>query len=283
MDVVCALDIGGSNLRICILQASTGRELSRRTIPSRGDDYDSSLNETEIVARQLTQGHTLVSVGAGVAGAVTNGVITGSGNLPDWILHNYQADLEEKFGVSVTVLNDCAAAALGEYVVFQRPLIYVIWGTGVGVSVVSIVDGHMTVRATELGHMVIHRSSRLQCGWGGRGHLEALVSGNNIPRRFRRLWIFKGRKAEELSDRQWTRVLRDMAVGLRNLSAGDMGLPIVLGGGILIKQSHRLPQLQEMVGNLPSTCPVPELLIAEGGEDSGLLGAAYAARQLIAA
>jgi glucokinase len=279
MDVVLALDIGGTNLRLVIYDLA-GNELGRITVPTQGGNYHASFLAMRAAARELAVGHTVVSIGVGIAGAIVRGAITGSGNLPDWIGHDYQRELENEFGVPAIVFNDGAAAALGEFSVFKEPLIYVIWGTGVGVSVAY---SSSFVRPTELGHMVIAKNSRLVCGCGGRGHLEALVSGKNIPNRFKRLWLFKGPRAEQLNDHQWRAVLRDMAIGLRNLSAGDIGLPIVLGGGVACKQAARLAELQSLVNELTSTCPAPELRLARLGEDAGLVGAALAARQLIPA
>lgn len=284
MDLVLGIDVGGTNTRILAQEASTGREVDRRTIPTKGTNFTSSLSDTLSAARHITHGHTVVAVGAGVAGAVNGcGEITGSSNLPGWIGKNYKVALTREFHAPATVDNDCAAAALGEYTAFKRPLIYVIWGTGIGVAVVTDAEGHVKVRATELGHMTINLGSKLKCGCGGYGHWEALVSGANIPKRFKKFLSRKGIKAEELSDRQWDCLLRDMAIGLDNLSSGDMDYPIILGGGVAIKQAKRLPRLQEMVRELKSTSPPPKLYLADGGEDSGLIGAAYAARQLVLA
>jgi glucokinase len=284
MDVVLGIDAGGSNTRVLVQEASSGREIDRRVVPTKGTNFTSSLSNMLDAARFITHNHTVVAVGAGVAGAVNEcGEITGSSNLTGWIGKNYKYALAREFHAPATVINDCAAAALGEYTAFKRPLIYVIWDTGVGVAVITIVDGRVQVRACELGHMTIDLGSKLKCGCGGYGHLEALVGGGNIPQRFKTFFSRKGLRAEELSDRQWNDVLRDMAIGLDNLSSGDMGYPIVLGGGVAIKQAKRLPQLQEMVRRLKSTSPPPKLYLAEGGEDSGLIGAAYAAQQLVLA
>jgi hypothetical protein len=100
--------------------------------------------------------------------------------------------------------------------------------------------------------------------------LEAHVSGANIPKRW--FGLRRGIKAEHLNDRQWNVILRDMSIGLRSISTGAPGLPIVMGGGVATKQSHRLPLLQRMVGRLKSSCPAPVLHLAEHGEDSGLMG-----------
>jgi glucokinase len=280
MDVVLAIDTGGTKTSL-LAQTQDGSELARRTLPTRAHDYGLAQQEIVQTSRLLTKDHRLVAVGDGVAGVVENGILTGSGNLPGWVGKNIQADLSSALGVPVTVLNDARAAALGEYEAFGQPLVYVIWGTGVGAAIVIDNNGEVITQATELGHIIIDRKSRLRCGCGGYGHLEALVSGGNIPNR--RFGWRRGLEAANLNDRQWNEVLRDMAMGLRSISTAGPGLPIVLGGGVATKQSHRLAELQARVDQLPSSCPIPTLLLAKHGEDSGLVGAAYAARQLVAA
>jgi predicted NBD/HSP70 family sugar kinase len=280
MDVVLAVDIGGTKISL-LVQALNGTEIARRVLKTRPDDYSLSQEEITTTSEHLTRGHRLVAAGVGIAGVVVNGVLTGSGNLPGWVGHDIESDLQQALQVPVTVLNDAKAAGLGEYAVLGRSIIYVIWGTGVGAAIIINDEGYVLKLATELGHIVIDKNSRLKCGCGGYGHLEAHVSGVNIPKR--RFGFRRGIKAEHLTNRQWDIVLQEMAIGLRSISNSAPGLPIVMGGGIATKQAHRLPVLQHLVGKLKSSCPAPTLHLAEHGEDSGLMGAAYAARQLVAA
>lgn len=280
MDVILACDIGGTNSRIS-MQTLNGEELNRVVVPTIGDDYPAARKQIFKQATALLEGHRLISAGLAIAGCVDNcGALTGSGNLPDWKGHNLKDDFGQLFGTTnVVVLNDCAAAALGEYSALQKPLIYVIWGTGVGVATATAINEHVHGRPTELGHMVIDRHSKLTCGCGGVGHLEALVGGANMPQRF------EGSEGKDLTIFNWLEVFEDLAVGLRNLSMGDLDLPIVLGGGVTDKQlgskPHRLLLLQEMVDATVSTCLSPRLKLAVHGEDSGLIGTSFAARQLM--
>lgn len=280
MDAVLAIDAGGTKTRLQV-QSQDGTDLARQILPTRTHDYSLAHREIVEATQSLTRNCRLVAVGAGVAGAIEDGTLTGSGNLPGWAGKKIQTDLENAFGVPATVFNDAQAAALGEYAAFGRPLVYVIWGTGVGAALVIDGNGHPVALATELGHIIIDQKSLLKCGCGGYGHLEALVSGGNIPNR--RFEGQSGFEAADLTDRQWSEVLRDMAVGLRSISAGALGLPIVLGGGVATKQSHRLPELQSWVSRLPSSFPAPVLHLAKHGEASGLVGAGSAAWRLVTA
>jgi len=282
-DVVLAIDSGGTSTRLAVVRANNGREICRRVLNTHPHDYDRSMKEIEQAGKFLTRDYNLVAVGVGVAGVVEKGVLTGSGNLSGWVGCDIETSLYQAFGVPVAVLNDAQAAGLGEYSALKkkRSIIYVIWGTGIGAALIIDDEGYLLPLPTELGHIVINKKSRRRkCGCGGYGHLEGEASGANIPKL--RFGLRRGLKAGDLTDRQWNKPLRAMAIGLRSISTVAPGLPIVLGGGVATKQSHRLPVLQGMVSQLKSSCPVPTLLPAEHGEDSGLVGAGFAARQLAA-
>jgi predicted NBD/HSP70 family sugar kinase len=276
MDAVLAIDIGGTNTRLLVAEARTNKELARHTIPTQPRDYWQTL--ADIATYADTFDHRVLAVAAGIAGVFESGIMVGSGNLFDWRERSVQTDLQNILCLPVVVMNDAEAAALGEYTEFMREFAYVCWGTGIGGALVFTHEGKPYVRATELGHLIIDRKSRLRCGCGGYGHFEALVGGQNIPNRY--FGDKRGIHPQFLTNAQWGKVLGDMAIGLRSISAIAPGLPIVLGGGIMTKQSFRLPQLQALVNELRSSSPSPELLLAKLGEDSGLAGARFAAQRL---
>ncbi|MBS3790163.1 MAG: ROK family protein [Candidatus Thermoplasmatota archaeon] len=91
----------------------------------------------------------------------------------------------EKFFEKVVLINDCNAAALGEYTYGRTSaenLLYLTLSTGIGAGVIA--DGSLIQGATnnfaEVGHMKI--ADEGECGCGGTGHWEALCSGKNLPR-----------------------------------------------------------------------------------------------------
>lgn len=278
MSYVLAFDIGGTNTRFAL--SSSSREISRGTVKTDPTSAHATFEAAKAALEQHVGRTSLGAIAVGVAGNVdANTTLSDSGNLPGWA----DVNLSKLFGriadVPVTVLNDCAAAALGEFSVANQPLVYVIWGTGVGASVVVMERGRPVVKPTELGHMIIDSADTHQCGCGGFGHLEALVGGGNLEKRFGA--SPDPSDANPMTRRHWDETLQSMAIGLRNLSCGDLNLPIVLGGGVITKQCHRLQQLQELVNGLRAPAAVPQLSLARLGEDSGLAGATLAARSLL--
>lgn len=272
---VLALDIGGTKARAAVVDESRN-SLFRVTVDTDPDSVNRTIEALLVeFSNQGWEIEDLVSaIGVAVAGNVMDGVLTGSGNLPGWTGCDLIREFRHVAQRPIKVLNDCTAAAFGEYSVFRTPLVYVIWGTGVGAAVASDDGGRVAIKSTELGHMIIDFHSDVKCGCGGLGHLEAYVGGGNLEAGY-------GKPVKSMTDFDWTQVLKTMAVGLRNISGGSLGMPIVLGGGVSLEQGHRLAELQELVTQLDAPAPVPHLSLSQLGDDSGLRGAAEAAFELL--
>ena len=166
--------------------------------------------------------------------------------------------LEETFGLTAAIENDCKAAALAESCFGSgtgaRTVFYVTLGTGVGGGLVS--DRKIVelgpIGEAEIGHLVIDREGP-PCWCGGRGCVEAMCSGPGISRlaawlaeREPALWAesaFEG-DPESISSKEYfasedrfSRVLIDAsaealatALGAAvNLTAADA---VVIGGGV---------------------------------------------------
>ncbi|MEF8832702.1 MAG: ROK family protein [Candidatus Thermoplasmatota archaeon] len=91
----------------------------------------------------------------------------------------------ENFFDRIDLINDCSAAALGEYTYGKTSvenLLYLTLSTGIGAGIIA--DGSLIQGSTnnfaEVGHMKIAEEG--ECGCGMTGHWEALCSGKNIPK-----------------------------------------------------------------------------------------------------
>lgn len=268
------IDIGGTSVRGRAVDDS-GKVVGGFSFAT-DLDYDKMLDMlgANVVQAELD----LASVAVGVAMSVRGDILSGGGKLISWSGRNLRADLEKMLNVPVSVINDAESATLGESTMRSEDFVFVIWGTGVGCSICRYALGKADVQATELGHMVIDFDSDKDCGCGGFGHLESYVGGGYLEGRF-------GVPASQMSDDQWTEVLKDLANGLYNIALGNHGLPIVFGGGVAFKQlgtAGRLDELQGYIDELTANglAPSPSLAIAHYGEDSGMAGAVYLAREI---
>src|SRR5436190_977318 len=106
-----------------------------------------------------------------------------------------------------------------------RTFVYYTISTGVGTGV--ILDGriHHGARDTEGGHQVVWPGGP-PCACGGRGCLEAVVSGTGIRARL-------GRSAEEFDDPAfWDEIAGYLAVAMANTATLLCPEIIALGGGV---------------------------------------------------
>ncbi|MEJ7568308.1 MAG: ROK family protein [Gaiellaceae bacterium] len=195
--------------------------------------------------------------------------------------------LGERFGIPAAVENDANAAALAEW---RRgagrgadDLVMLTLGTGVGGGLV--LNGSLYRGWAELGHVVVVADGPpCQGNCTGRGHLEAVASGNAADRAAEELWG-PGSTAEQLVER--ARAGDGEAVeafarigGLLGAAIGSfvnifgVGL-VVVGGGFGIAAADFLFEPALETARREALEPGRELRIVEAelGSDAGLVGA----------
>ncbi len=226
------------------------------------------------------------------------GVVLTAPNLPAWRHEPLQLRLEDAFGVPVRVGNDANLAALGEArfgaARGYRHVVYLTLSTGVGGGV--LVDGRLLLGArglaAELGHITVDPQGP-PCGCGGRGHLEALVSGPALVRLAReglphhpesllhRVATLSGeaiaqaaRQGDPLAQDVLQRAGRFLGRALADLCHVFNPEIIVLGGGVAQAGPWLWDAAREALEQaLMSPAYHPELQPARLGDRSGLLGA----------
>lgn len=181
-----AVDIGATNIRIASGdEKGLGRKLSELTDISMGAEGVSlqiirMINDLEV--------DNIQSIGVGSIGPISliKGEIT---NTPNYPFNDIPVvkPLLDNFGVKTTIVNDCAAAVLGEQTfgagIGLENIVYVTLSTGLGGG--AIVDNHLLMgkdgNAAEVGHITIDANSKIKCGCGSYGHWEAFCGGKNLP------------------------------------------------------------------------------------------------------
>ena len=181
-----AIDIGATNIRVATGD-HTGlkRKVMRPTDIHNGSD---GVNKQIIKLIESIRTEEPIAIGIGSIGPIDldKGMIT---NTPNYPLQNIPIEepLVEEYKVPVTIVNDCAAAVMGEQMFGagqgKDNLVYVTISTGLGAG--AIVDNNLLLgkdgNAVEAGHFTIFPDSDITCGCGCRGHWEAFSSGKNIP------------------------------------------------------------------------------------------------------
>ena len=181
MVTTVGIDLGGSKLLAVRLE--DGEVVEREIFASAGEDL---LFAAKAAIRELWT-DDVVAIGAGIAGLVrfSDGVfvwgphVAGS-NIP------VRQILEQEFGVPTVVDNDANVAALAELhlgaAVGRSDVLLVTLGTGIGGAVIA--DGEVyrgSSFAGEWGHM-LYQANGLQCDCGKRGCWETVASGPALSR-----------------------------------------------------------------------------------------------------
>ena len=195
--------------------------------------------------------------------------------------------LGERFGVPAAVENDGNAAALAEW---RRgagrgtdDLVMLTLGTGVGGGVVF--EGELYRGLAELGHVVVVADGPpCQGSCTGRGHLEAVASGNAADRAAEELWG-PGSTAEQLVERAraedgeaveaLARIGRLLGAAIGSfVNIFGVGL-VIVGGGFGTAAADFLfePALDTARREALKPGRGVRIVEAELGSDAGLVGA----------
>jgi len=224
MEVVLGVDIGGTNMKLCLLSCS-GKVIEEGMIPTvqeEGVEGAASRVNRWLVDNSFNE-YRLAGVGIGCAGLINkdDGVVISSPNLPGWEGASLKDVFKGVLGRDVIVENDANCAAFGEYASGagknSNTFVCITLGTGVGGGI--IVDGKLLTGsrgfAGEIGHIVIDPSGP-ECGCGRRGCLEAFIGASAIVRMF--MEELKKRRPGALADLDGITV-RDISAYARD---GDM-------------------------------------------------------------
>ncbi|MDJ1184373.1 ROK family protein [Roseofilum casamattae] len=227
-----------------------------------------------------------LAIGIGVPGPVDkSGKISRIAiNLSNWKDVPLAPWLEETTGRPVILENDANCAGLGEFWIgagrSYHDMLLLTLGTGVGGAI--ILNGELFTgrhgTAGELGLMTVEMYGH-ECNSGNRGSLEQQLSIPAIRRRSKLDPQKLGHLAES-GNRQalefWHNYGHRLGAGLANLIYIFTPEAIVIGGGISKSFSFFIPatlaEVEQRV--LPTSREGLEILVAELGNQAGMVGAA---------
>lgn len=312
--VTIGVDIGGTKIAAGVVDAG-GKILRTSRRPTPRHDSGAVLAEVAAVVEELQSevDGAIVGVGIGVAGGVDQrrSNVYFAPNLA-WVQVPVRAVIEGATGLPVVVENDGAAAAWAEKrfgaATGFDDLVMVTVGTGIGGGIV--VDGQVMRGAhgiaAEIGHLNAVPEGR-PCGCGRLGCWEQYASGNALVREARALAAERRPEAQVLLDlgdgtpegvqgghiteaatlgdpvavEAFTIVGTWLGRGLADLTAIVDPQAFVIGGGVSDAGDLLLASAQRTLGEKifgGANRPMPQLLLAELGNDAGIVGAADLAR-----
>ena len=313
MSNAIGIDVGGTKVLGGVVTDS-GEILAtaRRDTPREGGR---ALTEAIAnVATELSQKHTVDSIGISAAGFISSDrqTMLATPNISNWNGVNLVNELTEILQKKVVLENDANAAAWGEFKFGagrgRNDLMMLTLGTGVGGGL--ILDGNVFRGAfgigAELGHMRLIPDGQL-CGCGIRGCLEQYASGSALMRHAREAidaspflarnllergdGTIEGLKGQHITDAArdgdpvaiaaFNTMANYLGAGIASLCAVIDPSCIVLGGGVIDAGELFLTPTREAALRLipfSGKHPYPEIVAAELGNHAGLVGVADLSR-----
>ncbi len=290
------VDVGGTKILAGLVDRE-GRVAEHREHPTPLTSGDDLLDGLEVAVRELTN-DGVAAVGFGVPSRIDQraGVAIGSVNIPlvDVPLRDL---MRERLGLPVTIENDANAAAIAEWKVGAgrgtSDMLMLTLGTGVGGGLIL---GGRPYRGSigagaELGHVVIVHDGAV-CSCGGRGHLEAYVSGKAADGLAREAFgpAADAHRLVRLANEGDPKAVELLAEIGRMLGSGigsfvnifDPEL-IVIGGGFAAAGELLFGPAREVVAReaLKPMRDSVRIVRAELGTSAGMVGAAMAALEAV--
>ncbi len=306
------VDVGGTKVAAGVVDEA-GVVLARHRQPTPSASPADVEDVIASCVAQLRQQHDVRAVGIGAAGFISadRSTVMVAPNLA-WRAEPLRDAVAARIGLPVVVENDANAACWAEYRFGagrgQHHLVMITVGTGIGGGIV--LDGHLYRgrygAAAEFGHMRVSDSGR-RCGCGQHGCWEQYCSGRallheareiaDVQRGYgRRLLELGGGRPEGIQAIEVTQAAREgdsaaldcfqeigtwLGQGLADIAAALDPSAFVIGGGVadageLLLGAARRVFAERLTGTRHR--PHAAVLLAELGNDAGLVGAADLAR-----
>lgn len=228
MRTVLAVDIGSTKIAAGVVDED-GRLLRSATRPTPTGPDGEEVFAALLAAVRAAEPGDVVACGVGTIGPMTrHGATVSPLNTPGWRGFPLLQRLRDALPVPVVVDNDAKALAVGEgwrgAAVGVANYLAMVVSTGVGGGLV--VDGRLLDgadgNAGHVGHVVVVPGGSA-CGCGGRGCLEAEISGSGIRRR-------TGKDARDVGPDEVVRAGTLLGEGLAGV-ANLLDLTLVAVGG----------------------------------------------------
>jgi glucokinase len=283
---VIGVDLGGTKIAAAVV-GEAGEVEHRVELPTPVESQDALIDAIAgVVAEVGGDGYAAVGVGVPSLLDRKTGTVVGSVNIPlrDVPLARV---LEEHLGVPVGLENDANLATLAEWRHGAGrgvdELLMLTLGTGVGGGVVT--GGRLYRGWAELGHsVVVPDGPPCQGACTGRGHLEAVASGNAADRAAEELWgadanaellVERAEKGDVDARSALAAMGHLLGIALGSFANVFGSELVVVGGGFGVAAADLLvPSALESLRReaLPRSTEL-EIVTAELGRDAGMIGA----------
>jgi len=317
MSDVVAVDLGGTNIRAARIDACGNIAASEKTATLAEQGMAAVVRRiAELVQR--VRGAETKSIGVGTPGTPdpkTGSMKSPALNIPDSLGYPLCSELTRITGLPASADNDGNLAALGEYWIGagKGEAIVLIFTLGTGIGGGCIIGGHVyhgaSNQGTEFGHVSIDFNGR-PCPCGGVGCVEQYASAVAIGKDARaaldaggaeartsllmqrcggdpakanaKLVCDSARDGDALACKLLDRGCDGLAAGVGSLMNAFNPSCVILAGGMALAGEVVLGRVRASLKKNRSYAPIYKdckLVLAQLGDDAGLLGAGLLAFQ----
>ncbi|MEZ4180588.1 MAG: ROK family protein [Candidatus Doudnabacteria bacterium] len=258
-------DIGATSTRIAKSQNGKSLDVVQKYPTPR--DYQEALNKLKETITALADNKSISKISGGQTGQINSQAKTShhNGALKLWSGYNLTQDLKNIFGCPVHIINDAAAAALGEAYfgagkTYESFFYYTI-STGIGGAWIK----HKKIIAgiqhnSEPGHQILDVEK-----WSS---MEDLISGTALHGEQEFI------STPQSNQTDWINMKEKLIAGLFNTACHWPSQAIILGGGVTLSGAIPIDELeQELQSKLNIIQQSPVIKKAELGDNAGLWGA----------
>ena len=289
------IDLGGTNIAVGlvsedgkILRKAETPTLAKRPYADIVRDMAACIAKLLDEAKLTTQDIAAIGIGIpGIAEQKTGRVIfctnLGWRNIP------LRDELKSYYDLPIFIDNDATVAGWAEYQAGvsrnTSSSVFLTLGTGVGAGI--IVDGKIWSgahgAASELGHLIIEVDG-IPCTCGKCGCTERYCSATAIIRMAKEACALHPDcailKADDIASRVFRRYVKYLTIAINNVVSFLDPDMIVLGGGVSRAGDFLLDAVRELLPKylMYPVLPMPEIALAQLGNDAGIIGAALLGR-----
>lgn len=292
-----SIDIGGTAVKIALVNQS-GYVLILDKYSVSFDNYETPILETVLKSIDVfideNNIHDISGICVSATGQidVNKGAVIGTGgNIKNYDGSKIKEELEKKYKIRTTVINDANAAVLGELFLGRakgyKNVVMITVGTGVGGGIVvngEVLNGRLGIGG-EIGHFSINNRGK-PCSCGNRGCYERYASMTALIKRVEEELGIKGINGKDIFDRiptdedisnivdSWIEDISNGLVSLVHIFNPEI---ILVGGAVSEQKELFIDKLREKVMRkvMPNFSVDLKVESAKLGNDAGLVGALY--------
>lgn len=190
MSKVIAVDLGGTNLRVALIEGNRILKYLKEFTPKKQDKLLEKMSE--MISCLITK--DVKAIGVGSPGPLENGIIKNPPNLP-FRNFNLKKYLENKFKKRVVIENDAKCVAIAESKLGCKKKNFIILTLGTGIGGGIIINGNLYKgegMGGELGHIILDNGKDFETLWKEKGKQIKELFEDNEKKKLERVAVYLG-------------------------------------------------------------------------------------------